>query len=249
MIEILICDDSQNDLDFIVQTVENYLLMEELDMNVALATTDPNAILNYARTSKAQLLCFLDIEILPSENIAGVTLASEIKKFKPDAGIIFVTAYAKYMALTFEYKTEAIGYILKDGSTELKAKIIHYLDYANEKYNKPKDASGKRFAIKVGDKVVTEPFEDIVSFEITSKNISKITLYAKTRSHEFAGTLDEIIGWDERFFRCGRSTIVNTVNIDSLDKREKKVHMINGDVCLASARGMKELEQILRNRS
>jgi len=249
MVEILICEDNKKELDFLVEAISNYVLMENLDMKIALATAEPDEVIDYVKSNLHQFLCFLDIELKTDENGVGVSLASEIKKLNPNVGIVFVTHHAKYMELTFEYKTEAMGYLLKDDSEELKRKLVHYIDYANKKFNQVDKVSKQKFAFKVGDKVITEVLEDIISFEIATKNKSKITLYAKTRSHEFSGTLDDIEKWDSRFFRCDRSVVVNTYNIDSIDMVTKKVHMVNGDVCSASTRGVKELEKIMRNRS
>ena len=46
---------------------------------------------------------------------------------------------------------------------------------------------------------------------------------------------------DERFIRCHTSFIVNKDKIKEIDKKNRIAYMINGEECLISTRGIKNL--------
>jgi len=239
MVKVLICEDELKELAFLEKTISDYILMENLDMEIAVTSDDPDELIDYIKENKQDYLCFLDIEL--NGKYDGVRLASKIRKLAPDAHIVFVTGYPQYMQLTFEYKVGAVGYLIKGDIKEQAVKIVAYVDYADEYFNNPKSSKVKKFIFKDGDKIVTEAYDDIMSFELATKNKKKVTMYAKNRNYEFLGTLNEIEGLDDRLFRCDRSVLVNVSNIKWVDPKLKKIHMINGDTCTGSARGISEL--------
>lgn len=247
MIKVLICEDNEKELNDLKQTITNYILMENLDMEVSLTTACPETVIDFVQNEPGPFLCFLDIELKTDEQGVGVVLASKIRHIHPEALIVFVTSNPQYMPLTFEYKVGAVGFLEKGKHHEQK--VTDYIEYANEMLNQKHHETADKFVFKVGDKIVTERYEDIMSFEIASKNMKKVTLYAKNRNHEFLGTLIDIEAMDARFFRCDRSVVVNVENIHWIDPEKKEIHLISGDVCSGSARGIKELRHLLKAKN
>jgi len=220
-------------------------MMENLDMKLCLASSDPAAIYDYVSENNGTFLCFLDIELGKTQNQNGIILSSEIKKINPEVLVVFVTSHGKYMQLTFEYKTGAIGYILKGKPQEQTGKIIEYINYAYEHFGQKPDDK-KRLTFNVDEKTMVEIRDDIISFELKRKNLKKVTIYTVNRSYEFFGTLNQVEEMDKMFFRCHRSVVVNINNVSWIDDVNQKVHMINGDICDGSVRAIKELKTLIK---
>jgi len=240
MIEILICEDNKKEVEFIVKVISDYILIENLDMELALTTSNPQEMLAHVNRNAGPFLCFVDIELGDIED-NGVTLSSKIKTINPEALIVFVTSNGDYMKLTFEYKIGAIGYIMKGNPNEQKEKVIEYLNYAHQHFSNS-TVNEKRFAFNVKDNTMIEVNDDIISFELKNKNVKKVTIYTKYRSYDFFGTLAKAEEMDESFFRVHRSVVINTNNISWIDEKNHKIYMVNGDVCSASTRGIKALK-------
>lgn len=90
MINVFVCEDDYKQLNTIASYINNYLMIENLDMKLALATNDPHAILNYLDNNDVdRSLYFFDITL--GSDIDGIELAREIKKRKLNSKIVFIT--------------------------------------------------------------------------------------------------------------------------------------------------------------
>ena len=106
MMPILICEDIAQQRQQITAIIENYVLMEELDMQVALATDDPFQILEYLKRNPNRAgIYFLDIDL--NDKMNGIELAAQIRAYDDIGKIIFVTSHADLAPVTFQYKVEA----------------------------------------------------------------------------------------------------------------------------------------------
>lgn len=244
MIEVFICEDDPQQKERMRTYIENYIMMEELDMKVALSTDDPNEILTYLSDNRVNGLYFLDVDL--NHEKTGIVLGAEIRKYDPRGAIVFVTSHSELTYLTFLYKVEAMDYIIKDDFTNLQQRIVDCVKTAGERYlAHSEDSSSTRFQIKSGDKMISEDYKDILFFETSSK-LHKIIMHTEKRQVEFYGKLKEVEGLDERFYRCHNSYVVNKDNIKSVDKKTREVHMINGETCFASSRYLKGLSKALQ---
>ncbi len=113
MIDIYICEDNEKQLLAIKQKIENYVAMEQLDMQITVASQKPEDIVQQARHSKNCGLYFLDIDLKNSE-MNGFLMAQEIREIEPRCFIVFVTSHIELCAYTFRYKVEALDFIMKD---------------------------------------------------------------------------------------------------------------------------------------
>lgn len=146
--------------------------------------------------------------------------------------------------LTFQYKVEALDFIIKDTTEHIKAKIHECLLNVQEKYTSSNNIT-KTFIINHSDKCIAIDYNDILFFE-TSSNIHKVILHAKKRVLEFNGHLKEIERQlDYRFYRCHRSYIINKDNISEIDFNNFIVYMKNGETCPISVRLKKGLRKLI----
>ena len=239
MLNIFVCEDHSAQRKSIVQTIQNIVLIEELDMQLVLDTKDPYILLEKVKTSQNTGIYFLDIDLNSTMN--GMKLAQQIRLFDPRGFIIFITAHSELSYMTFQYRVEAMDFVLKDNPAEAKVKIRECLLHAMERYTLQTNKTHKVYTTQVGGRKISIDYNDILFFE-TSTNIHKVILHAKDRQIEFFSTIKELTGTlDSNFVRCHRSFLVNKNNIKEVDAKNRIIHFINGETCLMSTRMMKGL--------
>lgn len=239
MLNIFVCEDNPSQRERIVQIIQNTVLMEELDMQLVLNAGDPYVLLEKVKTSQNTGIYFLDIDLHSDMN--GMKLAQQIRLFDPRGFIIFITAHSELSFMTFQYRVEAMDFVLKDNPAEAKVKIRECLLNAMERYTLQTNKTHKVYTAQVGGRKISVDYDDIFFFE-TSGNIHKVILHAKDRQIEFSGTIKELEGiLDDSFIRCHRSFLVNRNNIKEADAKNRIIYFTNGEACLMSTRMMKGL--------
>ncbi len=200
---------------------------------------DPYVLLEKLESSRNTGIYFLYIDLNSSMN--GMKLAQQIRLFDPRGFIIFITAHSELSYMTFQYRVEAMDFVLKDNPAEAELKIKECLLNAMERYTLQTNRTHKVYTIETNGRKISIDYEDILFFE-TSGNIHKVILHAKDRQIEFPSTIKELtneLGCD--FVRCHRSFLVNQKNIKEIDTKNRIVHFSNGETCLMSTRMMKGL--------
>ncbi|MCI9323502.1 MAG: response regulator transcription factor [Lachnospiraceae bacterium] len=239
MLDIFVCEDNEVQRRTIVQIIQNTVLIEELDMQLVLDAGDPYILLERVKTSQNTGIYFLDIDL--GSNMNGLKLAQQIRLYDPRGFIIFVTAHCELSYMTFQYRVEAMDFVLKDNPAEAKVKIRECLLNAMERYTLQTNRTHKVYTIEINGRKISVDYDDILFFE-TSGNIHKLILHGKDRQIEFSGTMKELadtLGSD--FVRCHRSFLVNKKNIKEVDAKNRILYFANGETCLISTRMMKEL--------
>lgn len=243
MIDIFICEDNKKQLDLFTTHISNLILIEGFDMKIVQATSDPHQLLKEILTAENTGLFFLDIDLRSDMN--GLTLAQRIRQIQPRCFIVFITSHSEMSFLTFQYKAEALDFIVKDSAEHIKSKIHECLLDVNSKYTSSNNNVTRTFTINQNDKRIVIDYNDIIFFE-TSNNIHKIILHARKRVIEFTGQLKDIEQQlDYRFYRCHTSYIINKDNITDIDFKELLVHMNNGETCPVSVRKKKGLKKLV----
>ncbi|MCI8873724.1 MAG: response regulator transcription factor [Lachnospiraceae bacterium] len=245
MIDIYICEDNQKQLHLFEKYISNLILIENLDMKIVQATSDPHEVLKKILTAEHTGLFFLDIDL--KSDVNGLTLAQRIRQIQPRCFIIFITSHSEMSFLTFQYKVEALDFIIKDTPEHIKSKIHECLLDVESKYTSLNNTVNRTFTINQNDKHITIDYNDIVFFE-TSSNIHKIILHAKKRVIEFSSQLKDVEQQlDYRFYRCHRSYLINKDNISEVDFNELVVYMNNGETCPVSVRLKKGLKKLMQS--
>lgn len=240
MLKVIICEDNKTQRERIAQIVEHAILREKFNMELAIASQDPTEVLAYMENNKNMVgIYFLDIALHASMN--GIQLAEKIRELDPSGFIIFVTTHSEMSFLTFEYKVEAMDYIIKDNYQNIKERVNKCMQKSNNLYYSKNNKDNKFFTINCDDSVLNIKYSDILFLE-TSQQIHKVRVHGENKQVEFYGTLKDIEeSLDDRFYRCHRSFIVNKDKINRIDKKERIIYMINGEKCFASTRYMKGL--------
>lgn len=243
MVNIYICEDNPKQLHLFTRYINDAIMIERLDMKVITSSPNPHEILKCASLSENIGLFFLDIDL--KSNINGLSLAQRLRKIQPRCFIIFITSHSEMSFLTFQYKVEALDFIIKDTAESIKSKIHECLLNVEEKYTSIRNNINKTYIINQNDKRISIDYDEIIFFE-TSSNIHKIILHAKKRVIEFTGQLKDLEQkLDYRFYRCHRSYIINKDNIDHIDFSDLTVYMKNGETVPVSVRLKKGLKKLI----
>ena len=239
MIKIYICEDIEEQRNRIRSLVKDIILEEKLDMTIEIASPNPMEILNKAKENDKDIsLYFFDVDL--NSNINGIDLASKIREFDQRGFIVFITTHGEMSYLTFTYKVEAMDYIIKDDYSNMAERIKECILEAKKRYLKSDEEEGKVFTIRKEDKVINVKYKDMLFFE-TSDTIHKIILHAINRQVEFYGKMKDIEETlDESFVRFHRAYVVNKNNISEIDRKNRIIHMINGEICYSSAKNLEK---------
>ncbi len=239
MLSIVICEDNETQRKEITKCIEDIIMIENLDMKIALSTESPKDIIEYLKKNEISGLYFLDVDL--NSDVNGIKLAEVIREYDPRGFIVFVTTHAEMSYLTFIYKVEAMDYIIKDKPEAVKERIHECILNAHKKYSSKATEMQKNFTIKAQDKIISIEYNKILFFE-TSNIIHKVLLHAVDRQIEFYAKMKDIEEkLDERFYRCHRSFLVNKDNIKEIDKNNRVLYMTNGQECLVATRLLKGL--------
>lgn len=234
MLNVIICEDNENQRKRITKFIEDSIMIENLDMKIALSTENPMEIIEYLNKNEISGLYFLDVDL--QSDINGIKLAEVVREHDPRGFIVFVTTHAEMSYLTFLYKVEAMDYIIKDNIEIIKDRIHQCILNAHKKYSSKTTEMQKKFTLKTEDKVINIEYNKILFFE-TSNIIHKIIIHAVDRQIEFYSKMKDIEKrLDNRFYRCHRSFLVNKENIKEIDTNNRIIYMINDEECLVATR-------------
>jgi two-component system response regulator AgrA len=244
MLRVFVCEDNNSQRKQYTQTIENYIAIEDLDMKIALSSHSPNEILSYLEKNEAESgLYFLDMDL--NCDTDGIALAEEIRKHDPRGFIVYITAYAETLPLTFKYKIEALDFITKEDS-HVDERIRECISDAYTKHTGKSVELQDNFVFKVGQNVISLNHTKILFFESSQDVAHKVTVYADSGAYTFYGKLIEIerdIG--ATFYRCHKSYIVNIKRIKNIDTVHRIVTLDNDAVCYVSALKLKRLLNLI----
>ena len=200
--KIAICDDSQADTEYLTTLVKEWA-----KDRTAIIKTFPSAeafLFNYAEEKDFDIL-LLDIEM---GKMDGVTMAKVIRQDNESVQIVFITGYSEYIA--DGYDVAALHYLIKPVKTE---QLLSVLDRAAERLKK----NEKELLLKTADETVVMPVREIRYLDVQQNYVTvhgKTDVTVKRTLGEFEKELDE------RFFRLGRSYIVNLTRVRRISKTE-----------------------------
>ena len=175
-------------------------------------------LFHYEDDKKYDIL-LLDIEM---KQMNGVELAKKIRMGDREVQIIFISGYHDYIG--DGYDVEALHYILKPVQKE---KLFAVLNRACEKLKKNEAA----LFLEMPDGMERIPLYEIRYIEVRS---NYVTVHG-TKDYTVKATLASVESeLDERFFKVGRSFVVNMNYIRKISKKEVS---LEGDIFVPLSRG------------
>lgn len=202
--KIAVCDDSDADRQYVLGMVNRWAKDAGHTVHTDDFTSAENFLFHYAEENDYDII-LLDVEM---GGIDGVTLAKKLRKENETLQIIFITGYSDY--ISEGYEVAALHYLMKPVKEE---KLCSVLDRAAEKLAK----NEKVLFFDIGGEMLRLPmyqirYADVLGNYVTIHAMSDITV-----KMTLSGLEKQL---DERFFRVGRSAIVNLTKISRVTKTE-----------------------------
>lgn len=216
--KIAICDDSQADRQYILDMVRRWAFQEGHRVSADAYTCAENFLFHYAEKADYDIL-LLDIEMGAMD---GVTLAKKLRQDNETLQIVFITGYSDY--ISEGYDVSALHYLMKPVKEE---KLFSVLNRAAEKIAK----NEKVLTFDVGGEMVRIPIYQIRYAQVQG---NYVTIYAGTVTTVKMTLGDLALMLDERFYRVGRSCIVNLTQISRVTKSEIR---LSGGTAIPLPRG------------
>lgn len=201
---IAVCDDCEADLEYVSSLLTEWAGKKDVMIQTDTFSSAESFLFHYAEDKGFDLL-LLDVEMSAMD---GVTMAKKIRQDNEAVQIVFITGYSDYIAEGYE--VAALHYLMKPVNKE---KLFHVLDRALEKQKQ----NERYLNLELSGELLRLPFYEIRYLEVRQ---NYVTVYAK-EEYTVKRTLGEFEKeLDSRFFRAGRSVILNLKCVQRVTKKE-----------------------------
>ena len=210
--KIAVCDDDSADREFLLSLVHLWARENRWEIQLDDFPSAEAFLFHYVEEPDYDIL-LLDIEM---QKMDGVTMAKAVRAENETVQIIFVTGYSEYIAEGYE--VAALHYLMKPLAQE---KLFAVLERAVQKLKK----NERTLVLERMGEVIRIPFFEIRNLEAQQNYVTvhgKQEVSVKKPLGEVAGQLDE------RFFRMGRSYVVNLAYVQKATKTE--VYLTDGSI-------------------
>lgn len=209
-LKIALCDDSPADRAYLAGLAEQWAAAAGHTVQLSAFDSAEQFLFAYAEKNDYDIL-LLDVEMGAMD---GVTMARRLRAENDLIQIVFITGYSDYIAEGYE--VAALHYLMKPVKEE---KLFAVLDRAAEKTAK----NEKVLYFETGGEMVRVPVYQVRYAEVMG---NYVTLHAQT-DLTVKMTLAELEKeLDERFYRVGRSVVVNLTQIARVTKTE--IRLLDG---------------------
>ena len=202
--KIAICDDSAADREYITALTRQWANRRGHCLELSQFVSAENFLFEYVDKSDYDIL-LLDIEMGAMD---GVELAKRLRRENETLQIVFTTGYSDY--ISEGYEVAALHYLMKPVKED---KMLAVLDRAVERLHKAE----RVLTLELGGETVRVPLHQIRYVDV---RLNYATVHAK-ENYTVKKSLGEIAAaLDERFYRVGRSAVVNLTCISRVTKTD-----------------------------
>ena len=201
---VAIVDDSETDAQFVRDLLIDWSENRQLGIHAQIFSSAESFLFRYAEDKDWDIL-LLDIEMGAMD---GVTMAKRVRRDNEAVQIVFITGYSDY--ISEGYEVAALHYLMKPVNRE---KLLSVLDRAMEKRRQQE----RCLILECAGELVRIPVYEIRYLDVRQ---NYVTVHTKD-DHTVKRTLGDLEKeLDNRFFRVGRSMIVNLSFIQRVNKTE-----------------------------
>lgn len=205
-----VCDDSAADRQYLSDLVRQWARSAGHTVTIAEFPSAESFLFHYAEEKDYDIL-LLDIEM---GNMDGITMARRLRRENDTVQIVFITGYSDYIAEGYE--VDALHYLMKPTGRD---KLFSVLDRAAEKLKK----NEKVLTLETGGETIRIPVYQIRYADVQGNYVTihaSVDVTVKMTLRELASELDD------RFYRAGRSLIINLTRISRVTKT--KIRLSDG---------------------
>lgn len=199
-----ICDDEPTIIEYVSTIVTDWAKDNGHAVQLRTFPSAESFLFSYEDENDYDVL-LLDVEM---GEMDGVHLAKMIRKKNEVVQIVFITGYSEYIAEGYE--VSALHYLMKPVKKE---KLYEVLDRAAEKIQK----NERMLVLEISGETIRIPFHEIRFVDV---NANYVTIHGKT-DYTVKKTLGDISKeLDDRFFKVGRSCVVNLNLVQRVTKTD-----------------------------
>ena len=202
--KIAVCDDSAADREYIAAITCRWAQSAGHILKLSQFVSAENFLFHYDDNKDYDIL-LLDIEM---GSMDGVSLAKRLRRDNETLQIVFVTGYSDY--ISEGYEVAALHYLMKPIKED---KLFAVLDRAADRLHKAE----RVLHVSSGNEMVRIPLQQIRYIDV---HLNYITVHAG-EDYTVKMPLGEIAKrLDERFYRAGRSAIVNLNHVNRVTRTD-----------------------------
>lgn len=210
MISIGMCDNDIKLTQTIAKILESKIIENDFDAEIVVVTDDQQKIYEMVKNKELDVL-ILDIDFGKNER-NGIDFAHELRSINKDFYLIFLSAYSRYMPVSFLNKT--FDYLIKPINADVISDLICRLKADIEE--------NKNLFLKVNKSLFVRT-DDILYIE---KQGNKAIIYTDIKNYTMFGSLNEILDKLPKYFKkCHRSYIINENKIMTIDKKNSIAYL------------------------
>lgn len=208
---IAICDDRQEDREYVRQLTARWAQQRGNQVEMTEFCSAEQFLFSCPQPDFDLLL--LDIEM---GEMDGVSLAKQVRRTNELMQIVFITGYSDY--ITEGYEVAVLHYLMKPVKEE---KLFVVLDRAVERLHK----NTKVLTLETAEEMVRVPLYQVSALEVQR---NYVTVHAR-QDYTVKKSLSELMEQlDERFFRVGRSAVVNLNDISRVTRSD--IYLTDGRI-------------------
>lgn len=243
--KIFICEDNNEVLKRIEQVIKNYIMINDLSIEIITSSTNPLNILEEASKHSIANSYFLDIDL--GENaMTGIDLGKKIRDIDPFAKLIYITNFDNMQVRILNEMIAPLAYITKN-SDDMDENIRKALTKAYEQYIKSTRLNSNigKVPIKVGLKQEFYDISEVLYFEALEGHKIRLNL-ANNKTITFFGKISNLEILHPSIYICHRSYAINLENIDKLDT--ETVIFKDGTSIYLSPKTIRRIKKEIKNR-
>ena len=209
---IAICDDNPADAAYVQHLLTQWAEARGADCQVELFSSAERFLFRYDEDRSFDIL-LLDVEM---GGMDGVTMARRVRRDNQTVQIVFITGYSDYIAEG--YDVAALHYLMKPVKEE---KLFAVLDRAVERLHK----NTKVLTLESAEEMVRGPLYQVSALEVQRNYVTVHARQDYTVNKSLSELMEQL---DERFFRVGRSAVVNLNDISRVTRSD--IYLTDGRI-------------------
>lgn len=240
MLPIYLCANHNPQLKQYRTILNNILFMEDYNAYLAFDTSNPEQLIYHLSIQITngfhnEALYFIDLN-----NCIFCTplqLAAKIRSLDSRGFIVLLTQDDSALELAFQSHIEALDIIPNHESYNLGLRMNQCIQ--DSIYRSIIHHPRSLFSFTTKNTFVQIPSQEILYITADAHRLTLVTTY---RTYEFYGSLSNCLKkLDENFLFSHRAFLVNKAQIAAIDKQNLIITFHDGQTCIASFRGMRNL--------